>query len=342
MDKSSEPRPYFLDDLARRRHFFEARAFFLGDVRAFFRRRGFLEVDAPNLVPAAGMEPHLDAFEVRGTATGRGAFLPTSPEFYLKKLLASGVHRCFCLAPAFRDEESSGRHSPEFLMLEWYRAGAPLGRLVEDCSGLLRTLARRFLPEGILARGGLRCDLSSGVELLDLGEAFARWAGGDWRELGGDEAWRERALTFGAQVHDGWSPNDCFSYILLTRIEPELARVGRPAVLMGYPPFQGALAREDPARPGVIERFELYMAGEELANAYAELTDGAEQRRRYFAYQKERQDLVKPLHPPDEAFFLAVDRLPECSGIALGADRLLALLLGASLRDIRHGTKVGE
>lgn len=324
-------------DLRRRRPYFEARAVFLGEVRAFFRRRGFLEVDAPSLVPAAGMEPHLDAFEVSGTATGRHAFLPTSPEFYLKKLLASGVRRCFCLAPAFRDEEPSGRHSPEFLMLEWYREGEPLMCLVDDCTGLLRALARRFVPGGILERKGGRCDLAAGVEVLDLGGAFDRWAGGDWHGLESEEAWRGRAGSFGADVHGGWSPNDCFSYLLLTRIEPGLARAGRPTALVGYPPFQGALAREDPNRPGTVERFELYAAGEELANAYAELTDGAEQRRRYMAYQEERVAAGKPPHPPDEAFFRAVEVLPPCSGIALGADRLLALLLGVPLWDVRHG-----
>lgn len=331
----------FVRDLRSRRPLFDARAAFLGDVRSFFRRRGFLEVDAPNLVPAGGMEPHLDAFEVVGTATGRRAFLPTSPEFYLKKLLASGVGRCFCLASSFRDEEPSGNHSPEFLMLEWYRAGEPLTRLLDDCSGLLRTVARRFAHAGHLERDGVECDLSSGVEVLDLGEAFRRWAGGDWHGLGSEDSWRARAASFGAEVHGGWSPNDCFSYLLLTRIEPALVRTGRPMALVGYPPFQGALAREDPTRPGTVERFELYAAGVELANAYAELTDGAELRRRYHAYQREREVAEKRPHPPDGAFFRAVDRLPACSGIALGADRLLALLLGASLHDVRHGT-VGE
>lgn len=330
--------PHVLMDLKGRRRLLESRATFLGEVRAFFRRRGFLEVDAPNLVPSAGMEPHLDAFEAVGTATGRRAYLPTSPEFYLKKLVASGVRRCFSLAPAFRDEVPSSRHSPEFLMLEWYRADEPLRRLVGDCGKLLAALARRLVPGGVIVRGDARCDLTSGVEVLDLGEAFSRWCGGDWCGLEGDSAWRERARTFGAAAHEGWSANDCFSYLLLARVEPQLSRLGRPVALWGYPPFQGALARQDPLRPGTIERFELYVAGTELANAYAELTDGGEQRRRYHAYQEERGRAAKPPHPPDEEFLQAVGFLPDCSGIALGADRLLALLLGAELRDVRHGT----
>ncbi len=326
-----------LDRLRGRLPLLQERARFLREVRAFFRRRGFWEVDAPSLVASAGMEPHLDPFEARGWATGRTALLPTSPEFYLKKLLAAGSGPCFSLAPAFRDEPPGKGHSPEFLLLEWYRPAGTLRGLARDCEALLARLGRRFLPAGVLERGRLRCDFAAGVERLELGEAFRRWVGRDWRALDSEEAWRDTACRHGAAADGSWSENDCFSYLLLTRIEPELARFGRPVLLSGYPPFQGALAREWAAEPGVIARFELYAAGVELANAYQELTDGAEQRRRYDAYQAERARLGKPPHPPDEAFLAAVERLPECAGIALGADRLLALLLGRTVADVRHG-----
>jgi len=324
------------DDMKSRLPLLEARGRFLREMRLFFRRRGFLEVDAPLLVPAAGMEPHLDAFEVRGTASDREAFLPTSPEFYLKKLLAAGAPRCFSLAPSFRDEPAGRSHSPEFLMLEWYRPGERLDALVADCAALLERLGRRFLPGGRLERGGVACDFTAGIEVLELSEAWRRWAGADWRALGTEEAWQAVASDWGADA-EGWSPNDCFSYVSLERIEPALASLGRPVVLSGYPPFQGALARERSGEPGVIDRFELYAAGVELANAYQELTDGAEQRRRFAAYQAERELLGRPAHPPDERFFDAVDHLPECAGIALGADRLLALLLGRTVAEVRHG-----
>ncbi len=331
----------FLADLTSRRRLFEVRAEFLELLRGHFRSRSFLEVDAPNLVPAAGMEPHLDPFEVRGWATGAKAMLPTSPEFYLKKLLASGVERCFALAPAFRDEAPGRGHSPEFLMLEWYRSGEGLDAILQDCAQLLGDVGERFLPGGFLDREGGRCTLTAGLEVLGLDEAFARFAGGDWRELASLQAWRERALRFGASAPGAWTENDCFSFLMVSAVEPRLADFGRPVALVGYPAFQAALARLSPKDPRVSERFELYAAGVELANAYAELTDAAELRRRFRTYQSERIAAGKPPHPEDTGFMEAVGHLPPCSGIALGADRLLALLLDEPVARVRHGCMEG-
>jgi lysyl-tRNA synthetase class 2 len=311
-------------------------------LRDHFRRRGFLEVDPPLLVPAAGMEPHLDPFEAKGWCTGSAAFLPTSPEFYLKKLLASGVGRCFALTPSFRDEPSSRQHSPEFLMLEWYRARAKPRAIVRDCASLLRRVGRRFLPGGVLRSRKTSCDLTAGVEALSLSTAFRQWAGFDWLELGGLPDWHEAARAAGAGVTESWSENDCFSYLMLAVIEPALALQERPVVLEGYPAFQAALARLDPRDVRVAQRFELYVAGVELANGYAELTDGREQRSRYTAYQAQREAMGKRPHPPDERFLEAVGHLPPCAGVALGADRLLALLLGDSVARVRHGITNGE
>jgi len=331
-------KPPFLADLASRQPLFEARARFLHLVREFFRSHGFLEVDAPLLVPAAGMEPHLDPFEVRGWATGAQALLPTSPEFYLKKLVASGVERCFALAPAFRDEAPGRAHSPEFLMLEWYRTGADLDALVEDCALLLERVGRAFLPGGRLCTEDARCDLSGGVRVMRLSEAFDRFGGGDWRRLSTPQAWRERARSFGASSTEGWTENDCFSFLMVSAVEPHLASLECPVALVGYPAFQAALARLDPTEDGVSERFELYAGGAELANAYAELTDAAEQRARFEHYQTERAAAGKPRHPEDPQFMEAVGHLPPCAGIALGADRLLALLLGEPVSRVRHGS----
>jgi len=330
-------KPSFLADLASRRRLFEVRADFLELLRGHFRSLSFLEVDAPNLVPAAGMEPHLDPFEARGWATGARALLPTSPEFYLKKLLASGVERCFALAPAFRDEAPGRGHSREFLMLEWYRAGENLDALLRDCAQLLGEVGGRFLPKGLLDREGRRCDLTAGLDVLGLDEAFGRFAGGDWKELASPEAWRERARQFGASAAATWSENDCFSFLMVSAIEPHLAGFGRPVALVGYPAFQAALARLRPEDPRVSERFELYAGGVELANAYAELTDAAELRERFQTYQSERVAVGKPPHPEDPQFMDAVGHLPPCSGIALGADRLLALLLDEPVARVRHG-----
>jgi lysyl-tRNA synthetase class 2 len=329
--------PGFLADLKSRRPLFEVRARYLGALRSFFHRGGFLEVDPPCLVPAAGMEPHLDSFLVRGLASGWEAYLPTSPEFYLKKLLATGVERCFALAPAFRDEPPSQGHSPEFLMLEWYRRGSSRRQLMQDCADLLSKLGRGFLRGGALEREGRRYALDKGVEVLPLSEAFQRFAGCDWLELDSIEAWRGLARRHGAEGTEAWDENDCFSFLMVVKVEPGLAHIPRPAVVEGFPAFQAALAKVRTGDPRIAERFELYLAGVELANAYSELTDPAEQRKRYKRYQEERLRQGKPAHPADTQFLRAVAHLPECVGIALGADRLLALLLGESVPRVRHG-----
>ena len=315
---------------------FRERDRFFRAMRSFFHGRGFLEVDSPVLVPSAGMEPHLDPFKVTGGVTGLEAFLPTSPEFYLKKLLAAGSGPCFSLAPSFRDEASGSGHSPEFMMLEWYRPGEPLASILKDTEALLKNVARAFLQGGAVERDGLVCDLAAGIIKMELGEAFERFVGVDWRALRTVRQWRETAARHGSGETSNWSENDCFSYLMLARVEPELARLGRPAALFGYPPFQAALAAERKGEPGVIDRFELFAAGVELANAYQELCDGAEQRRRYDLFQAERSAMGKVPHPRDEAFFEAVELLGPSAGIALGADRLLSILLHRPLRDIRH------
>ena len=334
--------PEFLKDLALRRGIFETRAAFLDHIRRFFKRRRFLEVDAPLLVPAAGMEPHLDPFEVRGAVTGMAAYLPTSPEFYLKKLVASGVRRCFCLAPSFRDEAPSKGHHPEFLMLEWYRAGVGRRALLKDCADLLKDLGARFLPGGLLEKESVRCDFTSGMEVLSLSELFRRFAGGDWLELEDEDMWRTAARENGAEGCESWSRNDCFSFLMVAAVEPALAHFKKPLAVVGYPAFQAALARLDPEDARISDRFELFAAGVEIANAYTELTDADEQRRRFLIYQEERRAHGKTEHPEDVQFMEAVGHLPPCAGIALGADRLLALLLGETVARVRHGCKEAD
>jgi lysyl-tRNA synthetase class 2 len=331
--------PPFLGDLASRIPLFQERARFLAAVRAFFRRRRFLEVDAPLLVPAAGMEPHLDPFEARGWETGQAAFLPTSPEFYLKKLVAAGVSRCFSLAPSFRDETPSRSHNPEFLMLEWYRAGGNLADLIGDGSALLGDLARTLLGGEPLRSGETAVDLTRGVDVLSLAEAFERHAGGDFRSFETIEDWRMAARARGASAGSTWTANDCFSYLMVSSVEPALRTCPRPVALVGYPAFQAALASLDASDARISRRFELFVGGVEIANAYEELTDGEEQRRRFASYQEERRTLGKTPHPEDGQFLRAVDHLPPCAGIALGADRLLALLLGETVPRVRHGTR---
>ena len=328
-----------LEDLRARREIFLERARYLEEVRSFFRSSGFLEVDAPLLVESPGIEPHLDAFAVKGSVTGTVYHLPTSPEFYLKKLLASGVESCFSLGPAFRDERASKLHAPEFLMLEWYRSGVECGDLVPDCADLLNRLAGVFTENGQITINGSPCDLASGVDSLSLSQVFRDAVGSDWLDYQSISDWREAALSNGAYDPALWTENDCFSFLMVSKVEPALRSYGRPVLLFGYPAFQAALARTDGGDERVSERFELFIGGVEIANAYTELTDGDELRKRFIAYGAERETEGKEPHPADWEFFNAVDELRPCAGIALGADRLLALLLGKSLAAVRHGTQ---
>lgn len=308
---------------------------FLRTVRKFFQENDFLEIDPPLFVPAAGMEPHLDPFIARGMETGQTWFLPTSPEFYLKKLLAAGTERVFSLAPSFRDEPLSKSHSPQFLMLEWYRTEAAPKDIVVDCENLFASIVRDFGDPELKTSEGKPIFLDQGIEIIELGRLFKDTVGKSLKELDSMEKWHALAKENGASVSSGWSENDCFSYICIERIEKELAKRHRPVAVFGYPQFQSALAevRED----GLIDRFEIYIGGVEIANAYNELTGKQKNIDRFLYFQAERMRLGKEPHPADELFFEATGGMPRSAGIALGADRLLSLLLGCELRNCQHG-----
>jgi elongation factor P--(R)-beta-lysine ligase len=324
-----------LDELKNKIDLLYKRDDFLKTVRTFFHERDFLEVDSPLLVPSAGMEPHLDPFVARGMETGQTYFLPTSPEFYLKKLLAAGVERVFSLAPSFRDELPSKSHSPQFLMLEWYRTGREPEDIVEDCEELFAALVDSFGISLLKTAEGKHLSLNKGVERIELDLLFKKSTGKSLKELDSPEKWRELAKKNGAEVNEKWSENDCFSFLLIEKIEKTLAKYDRPAAVFGYPPFQSALAevRED----GLIDRFEVFIGGVEIANAYNELTGKQKNIDRYLHFQGERMMLGKEPHPADEAFFEASDLMPPSAGIALGADRLLSLLLVCEIKDCQNG-----
>ena len=299
-------------------------------VRAFFDARGYLEVETPYAVVAPGEEVHLQTFRTeRRTVEGavETLWLHTSPEFAMKKLLARGAGRIFQLARVWRNGEGSDRHVHEFTMLEWYRPGAGMADLMDETEALLRAT----LPPVITCRG-LTNDLAS-CERLTVAEAFHRHAGCDVLATAGDAP--ALAEAAGARLRDGEDWEDLFFRLLLERIEPVLGTSG-PTFLTHWPAAQAALARRDPADPRVAERFELYVCGLELANAFVELTDATEQRARFEADRSRRHSLYGgPDWPLDEAFLEAVAGLPECAGIALGFDRLAMLAAGADdIRDV--------
>ena len=315
-----------------------ARARTVTGLRRWFDERSFLEVDTAALQVSPGNEAHIEGFEtdLRDPAGFRLLYLHSSPEFACKKLLAAGEERIFSLSHVFRNGERGPLHHPEFTMLEWYRAGEPLEKLMEDCADLLR-LAAEAAGATVFEFRGRTADPFRDFERLSLAEAFQRHAGINlMASLAGEAPDRDmlagQAAGIGVRVTDDDSWSDIFSKVLSERIEPHLG-LGRATILHSYPVSEAALARRSSDDPRVAERFELYCCGVELANGFGELTDAAEQRRRFDQEMDERERIYGDRYPLDEDFLAALANMPAASGIALGLDRLVMLATGASRID---------
>ncbi len=287
--------------LARKRPALEKRARILQGIRAFFMARDFLEVETPHRIPANAPESHIDA------VSSDGWFLHTSPELCMKRLLAAGYPRLYQLCRCWRQGERGKRHLPEFTMLEWYRAGTDYHALMDDCQALLNLL----VAEGKLSWQGHVIDLGHPWETLTVREAFARYASLDLDE----------ALKSGR-----------FDELIALEIEPRLG-LETPTFLIEYPAELAALARKKPSDSRVAERFELYIAGLELANAFSELTDPVEQRQRFAKDEADRRAAGKLPYPSPEKFLDELATMPPSAGIALGVDRLVQLLSDAAAID---------
>ncbi len=320
------------ESFARKRPYLLARDRILATIRRFFTEENFVEVDTPALQVSPGMEPHLMAFATELAEPGEGTrprYLQTSPEFAMKKLLVAGLPKIFQLAPCFRNGERSPTHSPEFTMLEWYRAEAGYRDLMADCEALLRAVG------GPLRRQGKSADPQAPWHYLSVAEAFARYCGIDLLATAPDPLapslarLAEAARPLGIAPHEGDQWEDLFFRLFLEHIEPHLG-IGAPTVLYDYPVSMAALARAKRGDQRLAERFELYVCGLELANGFGELTDAALQRRRFIADQEAKRARYGVVYPIDEDFLAALAHgMPESAGIALGVDRLVMLASGA-------------
>lgn len=320
-------------------HTYLARARVIAAIRAFFDARGFVEVETPLLVAAPGMEPYLDVFETRLT-TARGAayraFLTTSPEYAMKKLLVAGLPRLYQICKSFRNgEEISRGHNPEFTILEWYRAHADYHTVMEDCEHLLLHCWRALhadmpndaAPVVVTTRGAVA--LAPPWERLTVRDAFRRYATVDLDAVTDAATMRAivRAKGYHAPATTTWEQG--YHQVFLNEIEPHLGS-GVPTILYDYPASMAALARRKPDDPRYAERFELYIGGVELGNAFSELTDADEQLARLRQEQAERAALGKTTYAIDMDFIAALRvGMPPAAGIAVGVDRLVMLLAGA-------------
>lgn len=325
------------DRFAKKHDNLLARAGLFRAVRGWFDAEGFVEVDTPALQISPGLEPHLTAFAtdyVTPTGDRHRLYLATSPEFSCKKLLAAGMQRIYQLGHVFRNKEGSSRHHPEFTLLEWYRVGAGYDALMQDCEKLLQIAADIGGKKHAQYRG-ISCDMTAKAKTLSVQDAFLHYTGIDLLatiDSPADPAphkLAEAAKKLGIHTasDDRW--DDIALRILGEKIEPHLgAEV--PCFLTDYPLCMAALARPKPNAPHLAERFELYVCGLELANAFVELTDPVLQRQRFVADMDLKEKLYGTRYPVDEDFIAALEHgLPDSAGIALGFDRLLMLAVGA-------------
>jgi elongation factor P--(R)-beta-lysine ligase len=283
--------------LERIKNKLERRARMLDGLRAFFCRDGFIEIETPLRVPAIAPEQFINPY------TSEGWFLSTSPELQMKRLLAAGYEKIFQICHCFRQDECGRQHNPEFTMLEWYRAYADYRGIIRDTTGLVLDQCRLLEYGRSLTYQGRTIDLTPPWPEITVSEAYTRWA--------------------------GWDPVTDFDGLrfdddMVNRIIPSFAPC-RPTVILDYPRECASLARLKPGDPRVAERVEVFIAGLEIANGFSELTDAAEQEKRFIMEIDEMQRAGHPAVLP-EKFLEAVQHMPPSTGMALGIDRLAMLL----------------
>ena len=281
------------------------RAQIIQAVRTFFIDNDYLEIETPCRIPAPAPEAHIDA-EVSGDW-----FLRTSPELCMKRLFAAGYPRIFQICQCFRQKERGPKHLPEMTMLEWYTAGHNYFDMMEQCEELIRFVARRAGFEDFLVYQGNSIDVKAPWPMMSVTDAFERFS----------SVSMETAIL-----------QDRFDQVMAFDIEPNLGHK-KPLFLYNYPAVAASLARLKPENRSMAERFELYISGLELCNAFSELTDPVEQRTRFENEQKIRSESGLQAYPLPEKFLESLQFMPEASGIAFGIDRLVMLFANTTKID---------
>lgn len=304
-------------------------------IREFFKQQNFHEVETPLMVKYPGTEPFLEVFETSlKWADGKSerAFMLTSPEFAMKKLLVAGFERIFQVCKSFRNGEGdSSRHNPEFTILEWYRSQASYEEIMTDCQELLLSLARKIKAASVIEFQGRSYDLAQPWVRLSVAEVFAKWVGVDTEAMLDRDQLVERAKQEGYAVNEQTTWEEVFNQLLLNLIEPELAKFEVPVILYDYPAFQAAYSKKKPSDPRFAERFEFYLGGYELGNAFSEENDPLIQEAKFREDLALRQELGKTDYGMDEDYLKALRvGLPPTGGIAVGVDRLVMIFANVS------------
>jgi lysyl-tRNA synthetase class 2 len=285
--------------LFRRQNALKKRAAILQAIRQFFIDHGYLEVETPHRIPAPAPEPYIDAIP------SKDWFLHPSPELCMKRLLAAGCEKIFQICRCWRDGERGSLHIPEFTLLEWYRVNSDYMDLMVECEALIQRVSYLIGMGDTISFRGREIRLSSPWERLSVEEAFKR---------------------FGRRSMKTALEDDRFDEVMVQEIEPNLG-VEKPTFVYDFPAERGALAHLKNENPTLAERFELYIGGLELANAFSELTDPEEQRKRFSSEEAFRRSMKKTPYPIPEKFLTELEGMPPSAGIALGVDRLVMVFL---------------
>ncbi len=309
-------------------------------IRSFFETRRFHEVETPMLIRYPAAESYLEVFETDLLDRQRNktrAYLSTSPELALKKLIVAGIGNCYSITKSFRNTENqSESHLPEFTILEWYRVGDAYERIMKDCQDLLLSIASSLGISGKFQYQHHVCDLNKKWERISVAEAFQRYAHIDLHTFFSIRQAKKLAKAKGYTIMPNTTWEELYNQIFLNEIEPHIGK-NHPTILYGFPSSIAALAKKDVNDPRFARRFELYIEGLELADCYEELTDWQEQKSRFEKEMREIQKKGHTMYEYDHDFIEALRvGMPETSGIALGIDRLCMLF--ANTRDINDTT----
>ena len=320
---------------------FIVRSKILDLIRTWFKSQEFLEVETPLLAPQAGMEPYLEVFETKlidDQNHKQRAFLLTSPEYAMKKILVAGFPKIFTICKSFRNGEGlSRKHNSEFTIMEWYRTEAGYEQIMQDCENLFLFIAQELLGSNTInwEYQGISYDLSVPWERISVADAFARYCSLDVETLLNEEKIIAAGEKRGFTVNEETTWEQMYNQFFLNDIEPHLGKT-RPTIIYDFPVSQAALSKKKKSDPRFAERFEFYVAGIEMGNAFTELTNAQEQLERLTLEREERKKLGKVMYDIDMDFIEALKvGMPEAGGIAVGIDRIVMFFANVpSIQDV--------